>query len=126
MKNLLFVLLALPLLAMTQGSLQQITSAIGKGNAEALAPFFDASVEISILEDVDIYDKQEAVSVVKGFFATHAPKGYSQVHEGTSKGKDSRYVIGKLNTSDGAYRVYLYLRSEGDKEIIQELRFDTE
>jgi len=126
MKNLLILLLALPLMAMTQGSLQQITSALGKGNAEALGPFFDSSVEISILDDVDIYDKSEAVSTVKSFFATNAPKGYSQVHEGTSKGKDSRYVIGKLTTTTGAYRVFLYLKSEGDKEIIQELRFDKE
>lgn len=126
MKNLLILLLALPLMAMTQGNLQQITSALGKGNAEALGPYFDSNVEISILEDVDIYDKGEAVSVVKSFFASNAPKGYSQVHEGTSKGKDSRYVIGKLATSTGAYRVYLYLKSEGDKEIIQELRFDKE
>lgn len=126
MKNLLILLLALPFMAMTQGNLQQITSALGKGNADALAPYFDTNVEISILEDVDIYDKGEAVSVVKSFFASNAPKGYSQVHEGTSKGKDSRYVIGKLATSTGAYRVYLYLKSEGDKEIIQELRFDKE
>lgn len=126
MKNLLIILLALPFMAMTQGSLQQITSAIGKGNADALGPYFDANVEISILEDVDIYDKNEAVSVLKGFFAKHAPKGYSQVHEGTSKGQDSRYVIGKLDTGSGAYRVYLYLKSSGDKEIIQELRFDKE
>lgn len=126
MKNLLFVLLALPFMAMTQGSLQQITSAIGKGNAEALGPHFDANVEISILEEVDIYNKSEAVAVVKSFFTKHGPKGYSQVHEGTSKGKDSRYVIGKLDTGSGAYRVYLYLKSSGDKEIIQELRFDKE
>lgn len=126
MKNLLLLLLMLPLMAMTQGSLQQITSALGKGNAEALGPFFDSNVEISILDDVDIYDKGEAVSAVKSFFASNAPKGYSQVHEGTSKGKDSRYVIGKLETSTGAYRVYLYLKSSGDQEIIQELRFDKE
>lgn len=125
MKNLLIVMLVLPFTVMAQGSLSQITSAIGNGDATALGPYFDSNVELSILDDVDIFDKGEAVSKVKQFFASHKPSGYSLVHEGTSKGKDSRYVIGKLETNTGSYRVYLYLKATGGKEIIQELRFDT-
>ncbi len=127
MKNLLFIFLLLPTIAMVQpNNVNGISQAISTGNADALAKYLDQSVEISILDDVDMYDKGEAVQMLRTFFAKNKPKSYSQMHQGTSKGQDSQYTIGNLVTSSNSFRVYIYLKVEGSKQLIQELRFDKE
>ncbi|MEL6636432.1 MAG: DUF4783 domain-containing protein [Bacteroidota bacterium] len=126
MKNLLFIFLLLPSLAMVSPNVNGISQAISTGNADALAQYLDQSVEISILDDVDMYDKNEAVQMLRNFFAKNKPKSYNQMHQGTSKGQDSRYTIGNLVTSSNSFRVYIYLKVQGGQQLIQELRFDKE
>ncbi len=126
MKNLMFIFLLLPSIAMVQPNVNGISKAISSGDADALSQYFDQSIEISILDDVDMYDKAEAVQTLKSFFAKNKPKSYSQMHQGTSKGKDSQYTIGNLVTASNSYRVYVYLKVESGKQLIQELRFDRE
>ena len=107
-------------------NLDSITSALSQGNVEMLSTYFDESVEISVADEDDIYDKAEAKTILTDFFATNKPSKFDQVHKGTSKGQDSVYCIGNLNTAKKTYRVYVLLRVEGGKQFIQELRFDEE
>ena len=127
MKNLflLFALLPISLFGMqTPQNITSITKAISDGNADALAAYFDSNVEIAILDDEDVYSKAEAIKVVKGFFSKNKPNSFSQVHQGSSKGKDSQYCIGNMETSNGQFRVYVYLKVSGNNTSIKELRFD--
>ena len=64
--------------------------------------------------------------MLRNFFAKNKPKSYNQMHQGTSKGQDSRYTIGNLVTSSNSFRVYIYLKVQGGQQLIQELRFDKE
>ncbi len=107
-------------------NLDSITSALSQGNVEVLSTYFDESVEISVADEDDIYDKAEAKTILTNFFATNKPSKFDQVHKGTSKGQDSVYCIGNLNTASKTYRVYVLLRVEDGKQFIQELRFDEE
>lgn len=126
MKNLMFIFLLLPSIAMVQPNLNGISKAIGDGDAVALSAFFDSNIEISILDDMDVYNKAEAVKTLQTFFSKNKPTSYSQMHKGTSKGADSQYSIGNLVTATNSYRVYVYLKVQGGKQLIQELRFDKE
>lgn len=128
MKNLMFIFLLLPSVAMVQPNLNLngISKAISAGDAVALSQYFDSNIEISILDEVDVYNKAEAVKALKAFFSTNKPKSYNPMHKGTSKGADSQYSIGNLVTANSSYRVYVYLKMEGSKQLIQELRFDKE
>ena len=63
---------------------------------------------------------------LQNFFAKYQPKNFHQVHQGTSKGKDSQYLIGNLTTNNTTFRVYLYMKVAGSKYLIQEIRFDKE
>ncbi len=126
MKNLMFLFLLLPSIAMVQPNLNGISKAISDGDAVALSQFFDSNIEISILDDMDVYNKAEAVQTLKAFFAKNKPTSYSQMHKGTSKGADSQYSIGNLVTATNSYRVYVYLKVQGNQQLIQELRFDKE
>lgn len=132
MKNFLFLLMLAPLALVANPpaedlpTMDRIIKAISAGDAATLSGFFDETVELSILEEEDIYSKAEATAVVKKFFTGNAPSGYSQVHEGTSKGNDSRYSIGNLKAGGKTFRVYVYTKEAGGKVLIQELRFDAE
>ena len=123
MKSLLIFVLLSPTVFMNTAnnvSLENISRAIGNGDADGLGTYFDSSVEIAVLDDENVYSKTQAVNVVRGFFAENKPKSFSQVHKGASKGKDSEYCIGNLVTDSGNYRVYIYMKVAGDKKVIQE------
>ncbi len=109
-----------------QPDMAEISQAISKGDVATLSKFFDSSVEVSILDDEDIYDKAQAVAIVNNFFKSNQPQSFSEVHKGTSKGSDSHYVIGNLKAGNTVYRVYLYMKENNGKYLIQELRFDQE
>ncbi len=124
MKSIVFVLLLAPSLTYAQADFSAITQAISAGNTEALAKYFDNSVEVAILDNEDVYNKAQATTIVKEFFTKYQPQSFSQVHQGTSRGNDSKYCIGNLVTNQATFRVYIYLKSDGQKSAIQELRFD--
>ncbi len=107
-------------------NLDSITQALSSGNVEVLSKYFDESVEIAVADEEDVYDKAEAKTILASFFTANKPAKFDQVHKGTSKGQDSVYCIGNLETSTKSYRVYVFLRVEGGKQFIQELRFDEE
>jgi len=126
MKTLLFLLFFSSLTTTNDFSLASITKAMNTGDAEALGQYFDNSIELSILDNEDIYDKAQAIQIVKNFFSQHQPKSFSQLHHGSSPASDSQYCIGNLVTSDSTYRVYIYMKMGAGKTVIQEIRFDKE
>ncbi len=131
MKKLLFYLLfALPVAAFSTTANDQnpgidaIKSALAAGDVDGLSRYFGESVEVSIMENEQIYTKTKAIEAVKSFFSQNKPKGFSQMHAGASKGNDDQYCIGNLTTGGATYRVYLYLKMGGSQPMIQEIRFD--
>ncbi len=128
MKNLLFLLLLVPSIAMMNAdeNLAAISQAISAGNADALGQYFDNNVEVAVMDNEKTYAKADAVKVVKDFFVKNKPSAFKQMHQGASKGQDSQYCIGNLTASTGTFRVYVYMNVTGGKYLIQELRFDKE
>ena len=122
MKNLMLLLLIVPCLAATSQNMDSISKALSRGDVESLSTYFDENVEI----DDDFYDKSEAKDVVKKFFSKNPAKSFSLIHQGTSKGEDSKYFIGNLTAGSGTFRVYVYMKLSGSQPLIQELRFDRE
>ena len=102
---------------------ESIATGIRSGNASALAAYFQSNVEITIKNTSNSYSKSQGEMVLKNFFASHQPKGFSIAHEGTSP-EGSKYFIGNLATSAGNYRAYVYAKPEGKGLTIQEIRFE--
>lgn len=101
-----------------------ITKALRSGDATTLASFFAEDVELAVMEDEDMYAKDEAEKLLADFFSQNKPKSFSQVHKGTSRGEDSHYVIGDLVAGSKTYRIYIYLKEIGDTYQIEELRIE--
>jgi hypothetical protein len=104
--------------------IEAINRALNTGDVDALSQYFGTKVEIAIAEDEQTYDKVKAKEVLKAFFSANKPSGYASMHSGKSKESSDQYCIGNLTTSNGTYRVYVYLKTTGTTQTIQELRFD--
>jgi hypothetical protein len=127
MKKMLVLLMFAPFaLAAYQGnpSLDAISKALSSGDAEALSQYFGDNVEISILDQEQMYSKAKATEVVRSFFNGNKPKSFNQVHQGTSRENSDQYCIGNMAATTGSYRVYIYLKMSGSNATIQEIRFD--
>ena len=126
MKSLLFFAFLIPVGFTSFANLSAITQAISQGDANTLGSYFDESIEISILDKDDIYAKADAIGVVSQFFNQYQPSGWSTVHNGAARNNDSQYCIGNLSANGQTFRVYIYMKEKGGKQLIQELRFDRE
>ena len=124
MKALFLFLFTLSFLNLSE--LDVIATALQSGDTNTLATYFDKQVEISVLDQEDLYDQATAKQVIATFFANNKPLTFDQVHKGTSQGENSMYFIGNLTTASKTFRVYVFLKVEGKKHLIQELRIDEE
>ncbi len=120
---LLFFALPFSGLKAQTGVKDQVVSAIGSGNAAALAKHFVANVDMALPSASDYYSKAQAEQILRKFFEEHRPKGLTIVHEGTNRGGDS-YYIGNLATANGDFRVTFFLKKNGDVFQVKQLRME--
>lgn len=99
-----------------------LTDALNKGSYEFVARYFDTNVDLKILDEEDIYSRAQAELIVKDFFTAHKVKSFSIFHEGGPDG--APYVIGKLVTENGSFRVYFLLKKKGNNLYIQKFRIE--
>ncbi len=102
--------------------IEDVINAMQSGNAAAVAKFFDNSIEISMPDKSNSYSKSQGELVLKDFFANNQVKGFEVIHKGENAG--SQYCIGTLQTKGGAYRTTIFMKQKGDKQVLQELRFE--
>ena len=105
-------------------ALDDVCRAIGGGNVAELSAFMDEEVELSILNEEELYTREQATAVLTKFFKENAPSSFGKVHYGLSKGKDAEYCIGTLATNNGTFRVYIYVAKTAGGVMLQELKFD--
>lgn len=111
-----------PSTAVAQGSLSQVTSALGAGNASALASFFEGNIELTIGDEDGAYSKAQAEQIVKSFFTQHQPKSFKKMHE-SSTGGNSQFAVGTLTAASGSFRVDIFYKTNSGKLRIQRLKF---
>ena len=102
--------------------LNDVVNAIKSGNAVSVSKYFDNTVEITINGKSSNYSKTQGEVVLRDFFANNAVKSFTVLHQGQSGG--SEFCIGTLITSNGNYRTTLNLKQKGDKQSLQEIKFE--
>ena len=110
----------------TEGDVADDIAALFRtGNSKDISKYFEANVDMKILDQEDVYSKAQAELILKDFFAKHTPKSFSLVHNGLSK-NGAKFAIGSLVTSAGTYKTYYLLKKTGEQFTIQQLRIETE
>jgi len=99
-----------------------VISAIKIGSASQLSKYFDNTIAITLPDKTNAYSKSQGELVLKDFFDNNGVKTFEIVHRGENAG--AQFIIGTLNTKNGEYRTTIYIRQKGDKQLLQELRFE--
>jgi hypothetical protein len=93
-----------------------------QGNASEIGKSFDNMVELSIKGKAGSYNSSQAVGILNDFFNNNRPSGFTIVHNGTSS--DSEFAIGNLSTSNGIFKVSLFVKNNGNNFTIKEIRIE--
>ena len=102
-------------------TLDDITYAIRLGNAGELSRYLDNRVDISLPEKSDNYSKIQAEMIIRDFFSTNGVRNFVVRKMGFSG--NTEYCVGVLQTHNGGYRTTIFTRQKGDRQLLQELRF---
>jgi hypothetical protein len=100
-----------------------VSNALRSGDAKSISRFFGNTVDLTIVNQEEVYSKIQAEQILKDFFSKNAPRSFTVIHKGESK-EGAYYAIGTFVTAQGVtYRTYFYLKQQGGTTVIQELRF---
>jgi hypothetical protein len=123
---MVLVLLAHSVFAQNQLSDQNIKKALQDGSAPDLAVYFNASIDLTLLNYEGTYSKKQAEQILKKFFENHPVKSFTIEHSGTSN-DGSRYLIGShQTTTQKTFRVYILIKNRNDSDLIQQIQFEDE
>jgi hypothetical protein len=104
----------------------EIANAIRSGDSKQIASYFSNNIDLTILNQEDVYSKAQAELIVKDFLSKNSPKSFSILHKGSSK-EGTIYAIGNLSTINGkTFRVSFFVKMTSGKYMLQELRFETQ
>ena len=100
-----------------------IFNALKAGNSKELAKFFYDNIELVILDKEGVYSKTQSELIIRDFFSKNIPNNYIKLHEGG--GKDaSKYIIGRLSTSKGQYRIVFLMKNAKGEFCIHQFRIE--
>jgi hypothetical protein len=118
-------LIALAGISFTVDIIDDIAAAIRSGNPKNISKYFIDNIDFKVLEQEDIYSKQQAEMMLKDFFTKHPVKSYSVAHKSTPK-NGSQYVIGTLETTNGKFRSYFLIKTAGTQTLIHQFKIENE
>lgn len=108
-----------------RAEMDSVVVALKSGNATMLSRYFDNRVDISLPHRTDNYSRSQAEMIIKDFFSSNGGvKTFELKHRGENSG--SNFMIGMLMTHNGRYRTTIFLKQKGDKQFLQEVRFQQE
>jgi len=123
MKRLVIILtLVFSFLSVRAADITSISNAFKSGNASSLTSSMDSQVDMAVPGSSKKCNGSDAVSMLNTFFGTNKPNGFSVLHNADKK--DSGFLVGKLPTSKGEFRVNVTYKLNGDKVIIQSIRIE--
>ena len=105
---------------------EDFANAIRSGDARQVSVYFGNTIDLTLLNQEDIYSKAQAEQILRDFFGKNSPKSFSLVHKGSSQ-EGTLYGIGTLIASNAkTYRVSFYMKSVNGKNSLLELRIESE
>lgn len=102
-------------------NIDDVAVAMRSGNISQLSGYLDSRVDISLPDKSDTYSKSQAEMIIRDFFITNKVQNFQVKHKGENGG--SEFCIGILKTSTGDFRTTLFMKLKGDRQMLQELRF---
>lgn len=104
--------------------IDDVIAALKSANATQVSKYFDNTVDITLSEKSNTYSKSQAEVILRNFFNNNTVKGFQILHKGNNGG--SEYCIGNLTTSNASFRTTIFMKQKGEKQFLQEIRFENQ
>jgi hypothetical protein len=117
-------LLIFSLVSSAQDFMAPISQALKEGNSKVLAQYFDNELDLTFSDKTNSYSRKQAQIILERFFSKEGPRNYVRMQASTSGSNNTRFSIGKLYTSGGEYRVYMFFVYKSGQYYLKELRFE--
>ncbi|HSH65989.1 MAG TPA: DUF4783 domain-containing protein [Bacteroidia bacterium] len=111
--------------AFTLDVIDDIAGAIRTGNPKSISSYFIENIDLKVIDQEDVYSKQQAEMILKNFFTKHPVKTFLIAHKSVEK-SGSQYIIGTLETTNGKFRTYFLVKTTGSKTLIQQFKIENE
>jgi hypothetical protein len=121
-RTILFFTLVFSFVCAQAADITPISGAFKAGNASVLASLMEEEVDVAVPGSTKKCNAAEAVALLNTFFASNKPVSFAVVHNADKK--ESGFVVGKLTTAKGEFRVNVTYRTDGNKAIIQSIRIE--
>jgi hypothetical protein len=123
MKMIIFALtFILSVLSIEAADITPVSNTMKSGNADLLKDNMSEEVDISVPGTSQKGAGDEAVAVLKAFFRTNKVSGFTVVHHADKN--ESGFVVGKLTTGNGDFRVNITYTTKEDKILIRIIRIE--
>ena len=99
-----------------------ITQAFKAGKAETLAGKLAATIDLALPEQTLTCEGEQAIQALNRFFGQHKPVTFTVVHHADKS--DNGFVVAKLHTEAGDYRVNITYKADNNTAIIQSIRIE--
>ena len=127
MRKIKFIVLFLLVAVAAKADIyDDISSAVRSGDAKQDSAYFSSSIDLTVLNQEDVYSKAQGEFMVKDFFTKNPPKSFNCVHKGSSKDGILFMVGNYISTNGKSFRTSVVLKSSQGKYSIQELRFENQ
>ncbi|HUH18483.1 DUF4783 domain-containing protein [Albibacterium sp.] len=101
----------------------ELSGQFRQGNAKEISKYFSPTVNLSILNDNNVYSKVQAEIILESFFKTNSPTGSKIVHRLDSN-PNYQYAVIELNTIKGYFRVSYSIKINDNQAQIVEIRIE--
>ncbi|MEL6191144.1 MAG: DUF4783 domain-containing protein [Bacteroidota bacterium] len=101
-------------------TLNAVVKAIQTGNSNLLASYFSSRVELTIVNQRNLYSPQQAKFVMREFFGTYPPSSFNIKHTGNTG--STTYALGSFISSRGSFEVNIFIKSEGSGYRVSNIR----
>ncbi|MDR3269071.1 MAG: DUF4783 domain-containing protein [Tannerella sp.] len=112
----------LSVLSIQAADITIITNAFKSGNAVGLTENMDAGVHIAVPGTTRKGNSQEAIDLLTRFFQANKVSGFTVAHHADKK--ENGFIVGKLPTDKGEFRVNITYCVKDNKVLIQSIRIE--
>ena len=93
-----------------------------EGKAETLAGKLAATIDLALPEQTLTCEGEQAIQALNRFFGQHKPATFTVVHHADKSANG--FVVAKLHTEAGDYRVNITYKANNNTAIIQSIRIE--
>lgn len=119
-----FLLISLEVAAQSD-IINQVKETIKAGSAKELSKYLNQTVDVTLEGNVQSYSKTQAEFVLRDFFKQHPPNEVNIIHQGSSKGGQPFAILQYKSNAD-VYRLFMKIKSSGNIQFLDDIRFTKE